>query len=171
MKTKITTAVLVLICFLSISCSSDDSINKEELLSDFTEPYLEFCILKEELLENIPAPDDVRGVDSPLYTIYNPQNGIEEIRYSIEENYQDNISLYKNSNVEFYPNRQNYEFIKDWLTNKYGNPELTQVETHLDTYYFEQFSDEFEYIVILNVSNDNADEERLFLAYKTSCRE
>lgn len=63
------------------------------------------------------------------------------------------------------------EFIKSWLTSKYGEPELNPVEMHLDTYYFEEFSHDFKYIVILNVSNDNADEERLFVAYKTSCRE
>lgn len=112
MKTKNITAFLALLSFLIIGCSSDDSINEEEIVSDFTEPYLEFCILKEELLENIPTPDDVQGVDSPLYTIYNPQNGIEEIRYSIEENYRYKTTLYRNSNVEFYPHRQNYGVYK-----------------------------------------------------------
>ncbi len=131
MKTNITITTLILITFLNFSCSSDDSSSsKKRLLTDFTEPFLGFCISEEELLTKLFEPDDMVGQTEALYKFYQPQNGVEEVRYKIIKNQLDDEYLYKNTNVEFYPNDPNFEFMMDWLANKYGEPELTPVENY-----------------------------------------
>ena len=170
MKTKITFISILMITLLNLSCSSDDSsIPKNELLNSFTEPFLEFCISEEELLDNLPEPDDVMVQPEALYTFYSTENGIKEIRYKIKKNQLDDQYFYRNTNVEFYPHNENFEFMMNWLTAKYGEPIFTQVESYLDTYYFNEPRGEYDYNVVLNVSNENADSEKLFLAYFTVC--
>jgi hypothetical protein len=167
MKINITYTLIALIVFINFSCSSDDS-SLNEKLSSFTEPFLGFCISDEELLNNINKPDNVTEQPESLYKFYQTQDGVEEVRYRITKNRYDDQYLYNNTNVEFYPGSQNFEFMMNWLANKYGEPKFTQVEVYLDTYYFNQ-SGEYDYNVVLNVSNDNADSDQLFLAYFTSC--
>ena len=169
MKSKITIISILFFTVFNLSCSSDDSsLNENEKLNNFTEPFLGFCISDEELLNNINEPDNVTEQPESLYKFYQTQDGVEEVRYRITKNRYDDQYLYNNTNVEFYPGRQNFEFMMNWLTNKYGEPRFTQVEVYLDTYYFNQ-SGEYDYNVVLNVSNDNADSVQLFLAYFTSC--
>src|SRR5690606_6100046 len=131
--------ILIIISFLfvlTVGCnkdSTDDSIDPSLLLIDFTEPYLEFCVTLEELLSNVDVPDEFQDQET-LIIFNNPKNGIKQIRYRLYEVYSTDMNLYGNSNVEFYHNQQNFSFIKNWLTNKYGPPEPSSIETHLDSY-------------------------------------
>ena len=153
MKSKITLTLILFYALSNFSCSSDDSsIPEEEKLSSFTEPFLQFCISEEELLNNLPEADEVM------------------VRYKIKKNQLDDQYFYRNTNVEFHPHTENFEFMMDWLTAKYGEPRFTQIESYLDTYYFnEPRGEEYDYNVVLNVSNENADSDKLFLAYLTIC--
>ncbi|PZD76753.1 hypothetical protein [Mesonia sp. K7] len=169
MKTKITFIIILFISFFNFSCSSEDSsIPEDELLKSFTEPFLVFCISEDELLSNLPEPDEVIGQAETTYTFYRTQNGVEEVRYNIKKNTYDEQYFYRNNNVEFYPHEQNFEFMMNWLSDKYGEPSFIQIESYLDTYYFNE-SGEYDYNVVLNVSNNSAESEALFLAYFTIC--
>src|SRR5690606_6130244 len=88
-----------------------------------------------------------------LIIFNNPKNGIKQIRYRLYEVYSTDMNLYGNSNVEFYHNQQNFSFIKNWLTNKYGPPEPSSIETHLDSYVW--YNPDIEYSIVLNISNEN----------------
>lgn len=171
MKSKITLTLFLFYALSNLSCYSDDaSIPENEKLSSFTEPFLQFCISEEELLSNLPDPDEVMAQPASLYTFYATENGIKEIRYKVNKNQLDDQYLYNNTNVEFHPNSENFEFMMDWLTAKYGEPNFTQIESYLDTYYFnEPRSEDYDYNVVLNVSNENADSDKLFLAYFKGC--
>lgn len=119
MKSKITIISILFFTGFNLSFSSDDSsINENEKLSSFTEPFLGFCISVEELLNNINEPDNVTEQPESLYKFYQTQDGVEEVRYRITKNRYDDQYLYNNTNVEFYPGRQNFEFMMNWLTNK-----------------------------------------------------
>ena len=171
MKSKITLTLILFYALSNFSCSSDDaSIPEDEKLSSFTEPFLQFCISEEELLNNLPEADEVMVQPEALYTFYTNENGIKEVRYKIKKNQLDDQYFYRNTNVEFHPHTENFEFMMDWLTAKYGEPRFTQIESYLDTYYFnEPRGEEYDYNVVLNVSNENADSDKLFLAYLTIC--
>ena len=95
-----------------------------------------------------------------LYTFYTNENGIKEVRYKIKKNQLDDQYFYRNTNVEFHPHTENFEFMMDWLTAKYGEPRFTQIESYLDTYYFnEPRGEEYDYNVVLNVSNETKIED------------
>jgi len=152
-----------LITILFFSCSNDDSIDSSLLVSHYIEPNLQFCISQQELIDIEGEPDVIKPFVGTLLYYNNPQNGVKEIRYLIEKPIYKDSYFYTNSNVELFPNQKNFDYILNWLTNKYGTPEIIEVVPYFDTYYWITSN----YDVKLNISNDNDD--RLFIAYVNSC--
>ena len=158
-------SILCFFILLAISCGSDDdnSVNPN-LLYDFTEPLLEFCINEDEFLNLVPTPDEI-NYNGTLFIFKDPQDGVIEIRYLIYQDDYEDFPIYDNVNVEIYFNQENFNFIFDWLTSVYGSHEILEIVPYYDTYFW----DTGDYTVKLNVSNGFGDSHRIFVAYEKYC--
>ncbi len=114
----------------------------------------------------VTTPDEIVQTSGTLFIFNNPQNGVIEIRYLVYEDTFDDFPIYDNVNVEIYPNQNNFNFILNWLTNKYGSHQILEIVPYYDTYFW----DANNYTVKLNVSNGYADDvDTIFVAYEKHC--
>lgn len=159
-------SILCFFILLAFSCGSDDNeSDNSNLLYDFREPLLEFCINEEEFLNLVPTPDEIIETYGTLYVFNDPQSGVKEIRYLIYQDFIDDFPIYDNVNVEIYFSQENFYFILDWLTDMYGQHEILEAVPYYDTYYW----DTNDYTVKLNVSNESNDSNTIFIAYEKYC--
>ncbi len=123
MKVFFKNLALILLVTL-VSCSKDDSVDSSLLLNDFEEPNLNFGVSREELLNQLP---DQPNENTPgAYRYFDPQNGVFRLSYVFLTDLNDNI-YYAFCNVEIYEYQHNLNHIKNFLTNKYGEPEIREL--------------------------------------------
>ncbi len=115
--------VYLLFLGLSVMTCSKDEIPGDQLVKSFTEPLLNFGAFKEEIIEAVGEPDHIWGDEnsrSIQLFYFEPQDGLTSIVYSFQDYIVYDGHGYTVSEASFYTNRHNFEFIFDFLTNKYG---------------------------------------------------
>jgi len=101
------------------------------------EPYLNFNILDTELINILDEPDvELKSEDSVILIYKSKIDGVtEHVYYLLSYPDTPDEFHYYNVDVRFNVNQHNFEFILSWLTNKYGNPEISEnMETNIKSY-------------------------------------
>ena len=117
--------LLLLLCFLSLSCSSDDSdIDPSLKLDGYIEPYLNFLVDEDTFLEANGPADERRQPFNPGFALFYNRNldGVIEYSYgfTISDVPEGELILI---NVRLEPNSHNLNLVRNRLIDIYGLPD------------------------------------------------
>lgn len=137
-----------------ISCGNDDDSNFDPslLIENFIEPSTEFGITQDEFRAQLTEQPD-RDLPGQI-TLLDPQNGVYQINYVFlsEGVYEaGNPVFYYFFNVIFYEYQHNFDYMSNYLTNKYGTADEVRTLAAENSISYEWYEDDFDIYLVIDV--------------------